>query len=114
MKKHHINLRTRRHKRIRTKIFGSFEIPRLSVYRSQKHLFVQLINDEKRITLLGINDKNIGEKQKITKAKVLGKLIAEKALQIPITKVVFDRSGYAYHGRVKALAEGLREGGLNF
>lgn len=107
--------RYRRHKCIRAKIFGTARCPRLCVFRSIKHTYAQLIDDEKGKTLIAVNDEKIKEKKKkIDKAKKIGKLIAEQALEKKIKKVVFDRGGYKYHGRVKALAEGAREGGLIF
>ena len=109
--------RYRRHKRVRAKIFGTKEVPRLSVFRSAKHIYGQLINDEKGQTLISASDLELRRKKgktKVEKAREVGKLIAKKALAKKIEKVVFDRGGYAYHGRVKALAEGAREGGLKF
>ncbi len=116
--------RYRRHKRIRAKISGTAEVPRLCVFRSAKHIYAQLIDDEKRRTLVSASDRELKEKKgqtKTEKAKEVGRLIAKKALDYKsegkehkIEKVVFDRGGYAYHGRVKALAEGVREGGLQF
>jgi len=108
--------RYRRHKRVRAKIFGTKEKPRLCVFRSAKHIYAQLIDDEKGKTLAAASDQEIkkGKKSKIEIAKAVGKLIAKKALEKKIEKVVFDRGGYQYHGRVKALAEGAREGGLKF
>jgi large subunit ribosomal protein L18 len=109
--------RKRRHKRIRAKIFGIEKRPRLCVFRSTKHIYAQLIDDEKGHTIASANDlelKGIEKMTKIEKAKEVGKLIAKKAKEKNIEKVVFDRGGYKYHGRVKALAEGAREGGLKF
>lgn len=107
--------RTRRHKRVRSKISGTASIPRLNLFRSNKGLFVQLINDDLGITLASASEKEIkGKKTKTEAAKEVGKLIARKAQEKKIEKVVFDRGGYRYHGRVKALAEGAREGGLVF
>lgn len=112
--------RYRRQKRVRAKIFGKKEKPRLSVFRSHKHIYAQLIDDEKGRILLAASDLEIknsnlkDKKSKVDKAKEVGKLIAKKALAKKIEKVVFDRGGYKYHGRVKALAEGAREGGLKF
>lgn len=109
--------RFRRHKRIRAKIFGTAERPRLSVFRSLKHIYAQLIDDEKNRVLLAASDQELKKDKreaKINKARAVGKLIAQKALSKKIEKVVFDRGGYQYHGRVKALAEGAREGGLKF
>lgn len=107
----------RRHKRVRAKIFGTVDSPRLCVFRSPKHIYAQLINDEKGITLVSANDKELkkpAKPNKIVIAQEVGKLIAGKAIKNKIEKVVFDRGGYKYHGRVKALAEGAREGGLKF
>ncbi|MBI4812512.1 50S ribosomal protein L18 [Candidatus Falkowbacteria bacterium] len=107
--------RSRRRGRIRAKIKGTREIPRLSVFRSNKRMFLQIINDASGKTLIGVSSGEIKKKDK--KAVIsfeLGKLIAKKALDKKIKKVVFDRGGYKYHGRVKAAAEGVREGGLKF
>lgn len=109
--------RYRRHQRVRAKIFGTAKIPRLCVFRSAKHIYAQLIDDEKSKTMLWAKSSELPKKKaktKIEKAKEVGKLIAKKALEKKIAKVVFDRGGYKYHGRVKALAEGAREGGLKF
>ncbi|MCK5466331.1 50S ribosomal protein L18 [Candidatus Parcubacteria bacterium] len=107
--------RIKRHNKVRAKAFGSAKIPRLNVYRSNKGLFVQLINDETGVTLTSINDKEIKSgKTKTDKAKEAGKLIAMKAKEKKIDKVVFDRGGCKYHGRVKAVADGAREEGLKF
>ncbi|MFH1462211.1 MAG: 50S ribosomal protein L18 [bacterium] len=108
--------RLRRHKRVRAKISGTKERPRLSVFRSSKHIYAQLVDDQRGKTLASASDKEIKIKKglKVDKAKEVGKLIAEKAKGLKIEKVVFDRGGYQYHGRVKALAEGAREGELKF
>ena len=105
--------------RIRKKIHGTAERPRLSVFRSNKQISVQVIDDDKGITLAAATSrtKEIAEQAKITKteqARLVGKLAAQKALEKGITQVVFDRSGYLYHGRVKALADAAREAGLKF
>lgn len=116
-------IRTRRHKRVRAKVSGTINKPRLCVFRSNKHVYASLIDDEKGITLLTANDKEIkktkAEKEEKISGKVaisfkVGELIAQKALKNKIEKVVFDRGGYKYHGRVKALADGARKGGLKF
>jgi len=107
----------RRHKRIRAKIKGSATCPRFSVFRSNQHISVQLIDDNKRETLVSFDDLMIKNKKGLTKiqlAKEIGRLVAKKALDKKIKKVVFDRGGYKYHGRVKAMAEGAREEGLKF
>ena len=105
--------------RIRVKIFGTLEKPRMRVYRSNRHIYVQLIDDVQGITLVSCStdDKGFaaGEGQdKCEQAKKIGLLVAEKAKSSGITEVVFDRGGYLYHGRVKALSDGAREGGLQF
>ena len=105
----------RRHKRVRSKIIGTAVIPRLNLFRSNKGLFVQLINDDLGVTLVSASEKEIkGKKIKTDIAKEIGKLIAKKAQEKDIDKVVFDRGSYKYHGRVKAVAEGAREEGLEF
>ena len=103
----------RRHKRVRAKVIGTAEVPRLCVSRSSNHISAQLIDVEKRITVLSLNDKD-KKGEKMVKAAEVGKEIAAKAIAAKIEKVVFDRSGHKYHGRVKALAEGAREAGLKF
>lgn len=128
--------RIQRHKRVRAKIFGTEERPRLCVFRSNKHIYAQLIDDEMGKTLLTVHDMELKRKKSSSSAKTtkektrgkeekqytlqeklayeVGKLIAQRASDKKIEKVVFDRDGYRYHGRVKALAEGVREGGLKF
>lgn len=107
--------RIRRHRRVRAKISGSKDCPRLSVFRSNKYVVLQLIDDKKNKTLLEVND--FDKKKKITKtesAHKAGEELAKLAKTKKITEVVFDRGGYAFHGRVKAVAEGARVGGLKF
>lgn len=108
--------RYRRHKRIKAKIIGTAKVPRLCVFRSNKHIYAQLIDDEKGNTLAMAKDIEIKKpfKSKVGVAKEVGKLIAKKAVEKKLMKIIFDRAGYKYHGRVKALAEGAREGGLKF
>ena len=109
--------RIKRHKKIRKIIVGDSQRPRFSVFRSLKHVYVQLIDDKKNKTLISANDfeiKNKKEKNKTAVAYEVGKLIAEKSLKKNIKKIIFDRGGYKYHGRVKALAQGARDGGLEF
>ncbi len=109
--------RLRRHKRVRSKISGTAECPRLNVFRSSKHIYAQIIDDVKGVTLAAASsvEKGFdGSGSNVEGAKKVGKMIAEKAKAAGITDVVFDRGGYIYHGRVAALAEGAREGGLNF
>lgn len=106
--------RDRRRKRIRAKIFGSSEKPRLSVFRSNKYISAQLIDDEKGVTLASATSKNIKGKSVFEKAKAVGANLAEQAKSKKIAKAVFDRSGYLYTGSVSALASGAREAGLKF
>lgn len=105
-----------RHKRIRAEIKGTAKIPRFCVFRSNKHIYAQLIDDEKGKIILALDDKKLEKKSKgkTLIANEVGQLLAKKALEKNIEKVVFDRGGYKYHGRVKALAEGARQGGLKF
>ena len=109
--------RLKRHKRVRAKISGTAECPRLNVFRSLQHIYVQLIDDVAGVTLVSASSTekdftNYGGNKDA--AKEVGKLLAERAKEKNITDVVFDRGGYVYTGRVAALAEGAREGGLNF
>lgn len=109
--------RYRRHKRVRARIFGTARCPRLSVFRSNKNIYVQLIDDENKKTLVSASDIKIKGRKKMDKtqvAKQIGLNLAKRALGKKINKIVFDRGGYKYHGRIKALAEGAREGGLTF
>ncbi len=105
----------RRHARVRSTISGTPELPRLSVFRSNRGMFLQLIDDLSGKTLASASTLELKKKAaKIDLGKELGGLIASKAKTLNIVKVVFDRSSYKYHGRVKAVAEGAREGGLQF
>ncbi|MEI7603732.1 MAG: 50S ribosomal protein L18 [bacterium] len=115
MKKRLTNLQ-KRHFRVRSKITGSTERPRLSVYKSSKYIYAQIIDDEKGITLVGLHSKynDAGKMPKTESAKKLGESLAKKAIEKGITTVVFDRGGYKYHGRVKSLADAARESGLVF
>ena len=126
--------RKRRHKRVRSKAFGTKEIPRFCVFRSNKHIYAQLIDDTEGRTIFAVSDQELkkspririsslrGKKVKeevIRTGKVIvaykvGELLAKKALEKKIERVVFDRGGYKYHGRVKAVADGARDGGLKF
>lgn len=116
--------RKRRHRRVRAKIHGTAKIPRLCLFKSNQHIYAQLIDDEKGKTLIVVSDHLLKPKtsgkttkeltRKVAIAYEIGKLIAQKALEKKIKKIVFDRGGYKYHGRVKALAEGAREKGLEF
>lgn len=100
--------------RIRKSVNGTTERPRLSVFRSNKQIYAQVINDLTGKTLVSASSAGLEKMAKIEQAKKVGVLIAEKAVAAGIEKVVFDRNGYLYHGRVQALAEGAREGGLKF
>jgi len=102
-------------RRIRKNIFGSTEKPRMSVYRSNKQIYAQIIDDTNSKTLVSSSSKkNTASITKIEQAQLVGKEIAEKAISAGITEIVFDRNGYLYHGRVKSLAEAAREAGLKF
>ncbi|ADQ06747.1 MULTISPECIES: 50S ribosomal protein L18 [Caldicellulosiruptor] len=109
-----------RHKRIRKKVFGTSERPRLCVYKSLKYIYAQIIDDEKGHTLVAASSlepeikSRLSSTKSIEAAEYVGKVIAERAKEKGITKVVFDRGGYPYHGRVKALAEAARQAGLEF
>jgi len=114
-----IENRLKRKKRVRSKVTGSDQKPRLSVFRSNSHVFAQLIDDAKGQTLISVSDIEVAKadksKDKVAKKAVAfatGELMATKALKKKIKKVVFDRNGYKYHGRVKEFAEGARKGGL--
>ena len=109
--------RIKRHSRVRGKISGTPERPRLSVFRSEKHIYAQIIDDVNGTTLVSASSvekgfEGLGSNKEA--ARKVGKTVAERAVQKGIEDVVFDRGGYIYHGRVKALAEGAREGGLQF
>ena len=109
--------RLKRHKRVRAKISGTPEMPRLNVFRSEANIYAQVIDDVNGVTLASASylDKAVeGYGGNIAAATAVGKLVAERAKAKGIETVVFDRGGYLYHGRVKALAEGAREGGLKF
>jgi large subunit ribosomal protein L18 len=112
--------RQKRHRRVRARVFGTADRPRLNVFRSLKHIRAQVIDDENGHTLTAAStlDPELQERltglSKTDQSKVVGQMVAERALQRGIVGVVFDRGGYRYHGRVKALAEGARSGGLQF
>ena len=104
-------------RRIRKRVSGDADIPRLTVYRSNKQIYAQIVDDLKGITLVSASSQMMKETEKLPKieqAAAVGKLIAEKALKAGVNQVVFDRNGYLYHGRVKSLADSAREGGLKF
>src|ERR1035437_2085660 len=104
----------RRHKRIRAKVSGTSARPRLSVFKSHKFIFLQLIDDEKGKTLISAWSKDCKGKKPAERAREVGVELAKKALGLKIESVVFDRGGYLYTGHIKAVAEGAREGGLKF
>ncbi|MCX7883964.1 MAG: 50S ribosomal protein L18 [Caloramator sp.] len=112
--------REKRHLRVRKKVYGTNERPRLNVFRSEKHIYAQIIDDDLGNTLVAASSldkeikKKIGAGSNKEAAKAVGELVARKALEKGIKKVVFDRSGYIYHGRVKELAEAARQAGLEF
>jgi large subunit ribosomal protein L18 len=112
--------RARRHRRVRAKVHGTAERPRLVIHRSINHVEGQVIDDVAGRTLTGLSTLDAGlrekrgEMNKTEASRAAGKALAEKARELGVTKVVFDRGGYVYHGRVKAFAEGAREGGLDF
>src|SRR5947209_7679818 len=110
-------IRGRIHKRIRAKLSGSTERPRLAIFRSVAHIYAQVIDDVKGTTLVSASSVDKGAKTNggnVAAAKTIGKLVAERAREKGIKTVVFDRGGYQYHGRVKALADAAREAGLEF
>ena len=106
--------RTRLHLRVRKKASGTSERPRLVIFRSLKHITAQLVDDVSRRTLATVSSTDLETGKKTQKSLEVGKRIAARAKDAGITKVVFDRAGYKYHGRVKAVADGAREGGLEF
>src|SRR5574341_1347273 len=114
--------RKRRHSRVRKQLAGMSERPRLNVFRSLNHIYAQVIDDSKGVTLVSASSlddsireaKVAGGKGKTERAALVGKLVAERAREAGITQVVFDRGGYKYHGRIKALADASREAGLKF
>ena len=112
------SMRVIRHQRVRSKIAGTSEIPRLCVFRSNTGIYAQIIDDETKSTIVAASsldkDLKIKNGSNVEAAKIVGKAIADNAKKAKITKVVFDRGGYLYHGRVEALAEAARENGLEF
>jgi len=106
-----------RHRRLRSKISGTNSRLRLSVFRSGRHIYAQLVDDEKRKTLISVSDLKIKKGKNFKKSDVarqVGQILAEKAVELKIKEVVFDRGGYKFHGRIKQLAQGARAGGLEF
>jgi large subunit ribosomal protein L18 len=116
MAKSKLERRLKIKKSIRTKISGTASAPRLSVFRSNTAIYAQLVDDENGHTLAAASSRELSDKKSnnVGQSKEVGKKIAERAIAVGITKVVFDRNGYLYHGNVKALADGAREGGLVF
>ena len=113
--------RQKKHRSVRKKVYGTAERPRLVVFKSNRNIYAQLVNDEAQKTLTGVSSLTVDLRDAVKKAgsrreiaEIVGKAIAEKAKGLKIEKVVFDRGGYVYHGLVKALADGAREGGLKF
>ncbi len=108
--------RLKRRRRVRAKVHGTAERPRISVFRSNRGIFAQLIDDDARVTLAAVNwtEEGLRTLKPTEQARRAGELLAERASASGIERAVFDRGGYRYHGRVKALAEGAREGGLTF
>jgi len=107
-------LRESKHKRVRKTIFGNMDRPRVAVFKSGQHIYAQIIDDLEGKTLAAESDLKVKAGTKKEKAMKVGESLAQKAVKAKITKVVFDRGGFAYHGRVASLAEGLRKGGLQF
>jgi large subunit ribosomal protein L18 len=105
--------RLRRHRRVRKTVSGTAERPRLAIYRSNRHIYVQLVDDHAARTLAAASDLAAGGGNKTQRARQVGQAIAERARAAGIERAVFDRGGRLYHGRVKAVAEGAREGGLS-
>lgn len=106
--------RTRRHARIRAKISGTAKRPRLAVFKSNRYIYAELINDDNGTTIASATSKTIKKGTPTEKAKAVGQTIAEKAIEKKIKEVVFDRGGFLYAGHIKVLADGAREGGLSF
>ncbi len=107
-------LRVKRHLKVRKKIIGTKLRPRLAVFRSSKHIYVQIIDDSSGKTLAAESDFKLSKVAKLQKAFAVGKKVAEKAIKLKIKEVVFDRGGFLYHGRIAEIAKGAREGGLKF
>lgn len=107
--------RARLHKKIRSRVSGTAECPRLAVFRSNRYMYAQLIDDVKGVTLVSASDLSLSDKMnKVERAKTVGKSLADNAKKASIIKVVFDRGGFSYRGRVQALADAAREAGLQF
>ena len=116
-----LTLRERRHRRVRAKVSGTMERPRLNVFRSSQHIYAQVIDDVRGHTLVAAGSAEPAARARVSegmtktdRAKLVGQMVAERAKEAGITRVVFDRGGFLYHGRVQALADAAREGGLEF
>lgn len=107
-------IRISKHKRVRKNIFGTAEKPRVAVFKSGQHIYAQVIDDMKGVTLASESDLKVTTGTKKERAEKVGETLAQKAVKAKIKAIVFDRGGFTYHGRVAALAEGLRKGGLQF
>ncbi len=107
-------LRIKKHQKIRKRVIGTKDRPRLSVYKSNQHIFTQAINDQTGKTLVSVSDLKMNKMQKGQRAYEVGKKVAESLLKLKIKKVVFDRGGFLYHGRIAMVGKGAREGGLEF
>ncbi|MES3005258.1 MAG: 50S ribosomal protein L18 [Patescibacteria group bacterium] len=106
--------RQRRHVKIRSKVFGTQDVPRLAVFKSNKHIMVQVINDDSGKTLTAVHSREVKGKNMTEKSIAVGVLVAEKAKKMNVSKIVFDRGGFIYTGNIKALADAARSGGLQF
>ena len=112
--------RERRRKHVRRRVFGEPNRPRLNIFRSEKHIYAQIIDDRKGHTLAAASSNDpklkdrLGDAKPLAQAKIIGEVVAERAREKGVSKVVFDRAGYKYHGRIKSLADGARSGGLEF
>jgi len=118
IKKSRNELRQARHERIREKVIGTVDVPRLNVFRSNQNIFAQIIDDSKAVTLVSASsidkDLKLENGGNVEAAAKVGELLAKRAKKVKISKVAFDRGGYQYHGRIKALADAARENGLEF
>lgn len=114
MKKNNLEKRLRSHKKIRTRISGTADRPRLAVFRSNAYIYAQIINDDTATTIASASDLKFGQMPKMDRAKKVGDELAKSASKLGVTKVIFDRGGFAYKGRVAALADAARASGLIF
>lgn len=109
-----VDQRQRRHARIRARVSGTMEKPRLSIFKSNRHMYAQLIDDVSGATIIGLSSEKVEGKNMLEKSKELGKMIAKLALEKKIAKIAFDRGGFKYTGKIKSFADAAREGGLKF